>query len=139
MIMMAGMGVAYYIFAPFLIRFFGADTEIMDVASSGRESFEAVVVIGTDYMRIVVFSYVFIALSVALSHGLNGAGSTRTPMFIDGVGLLLIQLPMAYFLSRKTDLGLHGVWYSIVVSNAIIAVVYVILFRMGRWKRKVLW
>ena len=139
-VMMAGMGAAYYVFAPFLIRFFGADTQIVDVGAphAGDASFEAVVAVGTTYIQVIVFSYVFVAVSIVLGQALNGAGSTRTPMVIDTFGLLVIQLPLAYFLSRRPEYGLKGVWYAIVVSNAIIAAIYVAVFRIGRWKRKVL-
>ena len=140
-VMMCGIGVAYYTFAPFLIRFFGSDKTIVDVGVAGSDagSFHEVVLTGTSYMRIVVFSYLFLAISIVLAQALNGAGSTRTPMLIDTVGLLGLQVPLALLLSRRPELGLKGVWYAIVVTNAIMALMYVIVFRLGHWKRKELW
>lgn len=140
-VMMCGIGVAYYTFAPFLIRFFGSDKTIVDVGVAGYDagSFHEVVRTGTSYMRIVVFSYLFLAISIVLAQALNGAGSTRTPMLIDTVGLLGLQVPLALVLSRHPELGLKGVWYAIVVTNAIMALMYVIVFRLGHWKRKELW
>jgi putative MATE family efflux protein len=137
-IMMGGIGVAYYLFAPFLIRFFGSDRSILDVGvgAFANGGFGEVVAVGTTYIHIVVFSYMFLAVSLVLAQALNGAGSTRTPMIIDTVGLLLLQLPAAFFLSRRTDLGLEGVWYAIVGANAVMSVMYVLVFRLGRWKRK---
>ena len=35
-----------------------------------------------------------------------------------------------------TSLGLEGIWYAIVASNVLMAIVYVIVFRGGRWKLK---
>jgi len=136
-LMMAGIGAAYYLNAEWLIRFFGDDREIVDVAGTG--SFERVITIGAEYLRIVVFSYVFIALSMVLSQSLNGAGSTKTPMLIDIIGLLCVQIPLALYLSRNLGLGLTGIWYAIVASNVFIAVLYVVIFKVGRWKKKELW
>lgn len=135
--MMAGIGTAYYLNAEWLIRFFGDDEAIVEVAGDG--SYERVVTIGADYLRIVVFSYVFIALSMVLSQSLNGAGSTRSPMLIDIIGLLFLQIPLALYLSRSAELGLTGIWYAIVASNAFIAVLYTVWFKVGRWKKKELW
>jgi putative MATE family efflux protein len=137
-IMMAGIGILYYVFAPGLIRFFGADTEVFDPGSGvAVAGFDSVIEVGASYLHIIVFSYVFIAVSLVLAQALNGAGSTRSPMVIDAAGLLGLQLPLAFVLSRRY--GLDGVWYAIVISNAIIAVVYVFWFRVGHWKRKKLW
>jgi len=139
-IMMTGIGILYFIFAPDLIRFFGADREIFDPgAAMALGGFDAVVEAGTTYLHIIVFSYVFVAVSLVLAQALNGAGSTRTPMVIDAAGLLGLQLPLAWYLSRDAGFGLAGVWYAVVISNAVIAVVYVIWFRLGHWKRKELW
>ena len=139
--MMAGIGAAYFLFAPFLIRFFGADSEVVDLGAvvAGDGTFQEVVAVGTTYIRIIVFSYVFVAIALVLAQALNGAGSTRTPMFIDAVGLLLIQLPLAFYLSRRPGLGLTGVWYAIVASNAFMAIIYLVWFKIGRWKKKELW
>ena len=50
-----------------------------------------------------------------------------------------MQLPLAYSLSRRPELGLDGIWYAIVASNALIAVLYLVAFKVGRWKKKELW
>ncbi|MEN8149770.1 MAG: MATE family efflux transporter [Planctomycetota bacterium] len=136
-LMMVAIGAAYYLSADELIRFFGHDREIVDVAGTG--SFERVTATGAGYLRIVVFSYAFVAIAMVLSQSLNGAGSTKTPLLIDCVGLLLVQLPLAYSLSRRPELGLEGIWYAIVASNAFMALLYLVWFKVGRWKKKELW
>ena len=137
-VMLAAIGAAYYVYAPALIGFFGTSGQVAG-GSQETAGFEAVVTVGTTYLRVVAFSYPFVAVSLVLAQALNGAGSTRTPMVIDTIGLVLVQLPAAYFLSRRPELGLMGVWYAIVGSNAFIAVFYLIWFRMGRWKLKELY
>ncbi len=131
---MAGVGAAYYVFAGFLLRFFGADPELLGIGTADA-SYDETIRIGVVYIRAVVFSYPFVAVAVVLSQALNGAGSTKTPLAIDVGGLLLIQLPLAWALAR-TSLGLEGIWYAIVGSNVLMTIAYVIVFRIGVWKRK---
>jgi Na+-driven multidrug efflux pump len=57
-------------------------------------------------------------------------------MLIDIIGLLFIQIPLALYLSRSADMGLRGIWYAIVISNAFIALLYTVWFKVGRWKKK---
>lgn len=136
--MMSAIAVAYFVFAAPLVRFFGADAE-MAGAAGDPNGFAEVVAAGSEYLRIIVISYPFVAVSLVFAQALNGAGSTRTPMLIDAAGLLLFQVPLAYHLSRRADFGLAGVWWAIVVSNVAMAGVYFLLFRVGRWKKKELW
>ena len=138
-LMMAVIGVLYYVFAPVLVRFFGGNADIHSTPGGVNGGFEDVVLVGTTYLRVIVFSYVFIAISLVVAQALNGAASTRTPLVIDAAGLLLLQIPLAYFLSRDTTLGVHGVGYAIVGSNALMAVMYVVWFKLGFWKRKEIW
>jgi putative MATE family efflux protein len=134
---MGGMtliGAAYFVWAVFLLRFFGPDPELIEVGPADATYADAIR-IGVVYMRAVVFSYPFVAVAVVLSQALNGAGSTKTPLAIDAAGLLLVQIPLAWGLAN-TSLGLKGIWYAIVASNVLMAIVYVIVFRVGRWKQK---
>jgi MATE family, multidrug efflux pump len=134
---MTGMtiiGAAYFVWAAFLLRFLGSDPELIELGQADA-SYADAIRIGVVYMRAVVFSYPFMAVAVVLSQALNGAGSTKTPLAIDAVGLLLLQIPLAWGLAN-TSLGLEGIWYAIVASNVLMAIVYVIVFRVGRWKLK---
>ncbi len=138
--MMAVIGVVYFLNAEFLVRFFGKNSAIVSAGSGvDASAFDPVVSVGAEYLRIGVFSYVFIALSMVLAQALNGAGSTRTPMVIDILGLFVLQIPAAFFLSRRPEFGLQGVWYAVVGANAVMSALYVVAFKTGRWKRKVIW
>jgi putative MATE family efflux protein len=134
MICMSAAGAAYFVWAAFLLRFFGADPEMLGLGEADA-SYGETIRIGVVYVRVIVFSYPFVAVAVVLSQALNGAGSTKTPLAIDAVGLLLIQIPVAWALAQ-TALGLKGIWYAIVGSNALMAFVYVVVFRVGRWRHK---
>jgi Na+-driven multidrug efflux pump len=43
---------------------------------------------------------------------------------------------VAFVLSRYTDLGVYGIRWAIVASTVVGTIVYLIYFRLGRWKLK---
>jgi Na+-driven multidrug efflux pump len=48
----------------------------------------------------------------------------------------LFQIPLAYLLATRSSLGPAGVFAAIPIAETVIAVLGVILFRQGRWKKK---
>jgi Na+-driven multidrug efflux pump len=65
---------------------------------------------------------------------LNGAGDTRTPSILNFICFWMIQIPLAYTLATAADFGPDGVFWSIVISESILTVLGVLVFRRGRWK-----
>ena len=126
-ITMTLLGILYYAFSEQLIRLFSLSVEGDVDAQSVAD--------GTRYLGIVVWSYPGYALCIIWAHVLNGAGSVKTPLAIDAGGLLLIQVPLAWWLSR-TSMGVTGAWWALVVSQSLMALVYWLVFRGGAWERK---
>jgi putative MATE family efflux protein len=91
---------------------------------------------GIIFLRIAVIGYLFMCIISILQNGIAGAGDTMTPMLISLGMLWVIQLPLAFLLSRYTGLGVYGVRWAIVISYAAGAVAYLAYFQAGRWKRK---
>ncbi|QXD14993.1 MATE family efflux transporter [Rhodocaloribacter litoris] len=98
----------------------------------------AVIPYGTACLRIVSYSYVFWAFGMVVVQAFNGAGDTDTPTWINLVCFWLIQIPLAYLLARPLEMGPNGVFAAIAIAQAILAVLGVLAFRQGRWKRKVI-
>jgi putative MATE family efflux protein len=96
-----------------------------------------VVSIGATFLRIATAGYIVMGLAAVLSQCISGSGDTIPPMLVSIATMWLIQLPLAYFLSRFTNLGVYGVRWAIVAGTLVGAGVYIIYFRSGRWKRKV--
>jgi Na+-driven multidrug efflux pump len=46
----------------------------------------------------------------------------------------MIEIPLAYFLAKKLDWGPEGVFWSIAISESLLAVFAIFVFRRGRWK-----
>jgi len=47
-----------------------------------------------------------------------------------------VQLPLAYFIPKVTDLGVYGVRWAMVAGMWFGTIFFTIYFRMGRWKQK---
>lgn len=78
--------------------------------------------------------YILYGFGMVLMQAFNGAGDTKTSTYISLVGFWLLQIPLAYFLALYLSLGPLGVFIAIPVSEAIIAFMYYIYFRKGKWK-----
>ena len=48
----------------------------------------------------------------------------------------LLQIPLAYLLALVLGLNERGVFIAIVISESLIAVVGILIFRRGRWKER---
>ena len=94
----------------------------------------SVVESGVLTLRIISAGYLIYGYAMVIGSAFNGAGDTRTPMFINIVCFWLMQIPLGYYLALEVDLGLSGVCWAIVISETVMAVFFVLLFRRGKWK-----
>jgi putative MATE family efflux protein len=88
----------------------------------------------TSCLRICSLGYGFYAVGMIVTQAFNGAGDTDTPTLINFACLWVVQLPLAWFLSRVVAWGPDGVFASIAISDSLLAVVAVLVFRRGNWK-----
>jgi putative MATE family efflux protein len=114
------LGLLLIAFAPLIVSFFSADPEILGY--------------GTNCLRIMGLGYPMYAVGMIIIQALNGAGDTRTPSALNFVCFWMIQIPLAYILATAADLGPHGVFWSIVISESLLSLLGVLVFRRGRWK-----
>ena len=89
---------------------------------------------GIDGLRIMSYSFGFMALGMVAIQAFNGAGDTVTPMWINGFCYWLVQIPVAYWMATMLEMGPYGVFWSIFIAEILMGVVGVIYFMRGRWK-----
>jgi MATE family, multidrug efflux pump len=87
-------------------------------------------------LRIVSLGFVFYAAGMVLTQSFNGAGDTWTPTVINLFVFWLWEIPLAWWLSVRADLGPTGVFTALTVAYSTLAVVSAVLFRRGRWKAR---
>jgi len=97
----------------------------------------AVVKEGVLCLRILCLGYVAYGYEMVLANAINGAGDTKTPTIINFFGFWVLQIPLAYFLSTVLDLKSTGVYMAVPISEACMAIVFVIIFKRGKWKTQV--
>lgn len=86
-------------------------------------------------LRIICAGYIFYAYEMVLGQSFNGAGDTYTPTLLNFIAFVLIQVPLAYVLAISAGLGPKGVYISIAISSGILAVMAIIIFKRGNWKK----
>ncbi|MCT8338855.1 MATE family efflux transporter [Flavobacteriaceae bacterium TK19130] len=120
---MAIISLVYLFFAETIIRLF---SDAPDVVHYGSLS-----------LQIVAAGYVFYAYGMTVTNAFNGAGDTRTPTIINFFCFWIFQLPFAYAAALLFDWGPKGVFWAITLAEVLIAVVAIVCFRKGNWKRTV--
>ncbi len=113
-----------------LLWFFG--TDVVRLFNSEQD----LVLMGNSFLRIQMLSYLMFGFAVSMQNCLNGLGDTIPTMFVVLIGTFAVQVPLAYFLSRQTDLGAYGTRWAIAIGTLATAACYAAYFAMGRWKRK---
>ena len=119
-IIMTSAGILFYIFAQDAFRAFNDNPEVLSL--------------GQQYLRIIIFSYPFIAIAVVFNRALIGAGNTLTPMLLTTSTLYGIQIPAAFLLPKLEFFGGNGLWVAIAGSNIVLGILITIIFRRGKWK-----
>lgn len=95
---------------------------------------EAVVDYGARALQIIGAGYIFYGIGMVMTQALNGAGDTKTPTIINFVCFWLVQIPLAYFLSKGLDMKSNGIFIAIPAAEVLIALVAWFYFKKGKWK-----
>ena len=94
----------------------------------------AVVAEGARYLRIAAVAQMFLCMEVVLEGALGGAGDTLPPMLASSV-LTALRIPLAMWAAPAY--GIVGIWWVLTATAIARALAMVALWRLGRWKRRV--
>jgi multidrug resistance protein, MATE family len=119
-VLMSFMALVIFILAEHIASIFTSDPAVL--AETAR------------YLRFNMLSEPFMALSVVLGGGLQGAGDTRGTMWVVATAMWLIRLPLAYVLALSLGFGATGVWIAMITSMVIQGVMMALRFHSGKWK-----
>jgi Na+-driven multidrug efflux pump len=90
----------------------------------------------TSCLRIVSTGFVFFAYGLVFTQSFNGAGDTWTPTWINLGCFWAWQIPLAWFLAIRLEMGPIGVFIAMTVAFSTLAVVSGVIFRRGWWKNR---
>ncbi|MBT8086425.1 MAG: MATE family efflux transporter [Gammaproteobacteria bacterium] len=117
---LAVAGVLMLLFAERITGLFSTEPEVLRI--------------GTSCLRILGIGFPMYAAGMVIIQALNGAGDTTTPAIMNFVCFWMLQIPLALFLATATPLQSNGAFIAIVVSESLLTILSIIVFRRGRWK-----
>ncbi len=94
-----------------------------------------VIELSVHMMQILAVGYVAMGVTQILSGVMRGAGDTMTPMWISMITTIVIRVPIAYGLAALMQ-SPDALFLSMLTSWVMGAVLTVLAFRRGRWKKK---
>ena len=90
---------------------------------------------GSNFIRIVALSFGFVGLHMSFSNVFSASGLTKIPMYLTISSQWLFQIPLSYFLSKHTSLGINGIWLALPLTNILASIIAYILYSQGIWKK----
>ncbi len=118
--LMAAIGLTFVLFPTQIMGFFTDDTEV--------------IALGAMPLRVVGLFQPILAASMVFAGALRGAGDTRYPMTITGIGIWLVRLPLAYLFALTYGWGLVGAWSAMGIDFTLRGALNFLRFRAGGWK-----
>ena len=122
-IFMTSVGFTMLAAAPWITSLFSSDPEVLRY--------------GTNCLRIMGIGFPMYAIGMIVIQALNGAGDTAWPSALNFVCFWLLQIPLSWWLADGMSLGPNGVFVAIVVSESLLTVLAVLVFRRGTWKQQI--
>ncbi|MFZ6655598.1 MATE family efflux transporter [Undibacterium sp. TJN19] len=115
------VGVIAYALAPLIVSFFiPNDAEVIAEAAN--------------FLRIMCLAWGGIGVQLCIVSAFRASGNMLNAMIIALVSQWMIQFPLAYVLSKHTQLHAHGLWWSFPVTNIVVALIAICWFARGSWK-----
>jgi putative MATE family efflux protein len=121
MIFLIGVAIVYFLNSESLVGIFTDDAEVISI--------------GGMWLRIVAYSYFVYGWWMVATQAFNGAGDTMTPTKINLVFFWLIQIPLAYIMSKILEMEVSGVFWAIFISETSVGLFTLWLFTRGKWKK----
>ncbi len=118
-----GIGLIFLFFSHPIIGIFTHEPEVLKY--------------GTSALHVIAYGFAFYGLGMVLETAFNGAGDTWTPTYLNLLVCWIFEIPLAYTLAYRFEMGPDGVFWAITLAFSLLAVASGLLFRRGKWKLKV--
>ena len=93
-----------------------------------------VVEIGTQLLRVLSLSGIFIAVALTYTGGLQGTGDTKSPLYISIISQIIVPLGICFVIQRTGTLQPLHIWFAILIGHATRCALSVARFRQGKWR-----
>ena len=93
-----------------------------------------VVEIGTQLLRVLSVSGLFITVALSYTGGLQGTGDTKSPLYISVVSQVLVPLSICFVIRETSTLQPIHIWAAILIGHATRCALSVLRFNQGKWQ-----
>lgn len=97
---------------------------------------EEVIAMAADFLSIMALWCFTNGIYNSTSGLFQGSGHTEVTMAVDATRLWVFRFATLYVCENWLHMGVRSIWYSVVVSNALSAVILYVVYRTGLWKKK---
>jgi putative MATE family efflux protein len=94
----------------------------------------AVLEIGTELLRVLSISGLFITIALTYTGGLQGTGDTKSPLYISIVSQIIVPLGICFVVQRMGRLDPIDIWFAILVGHVTRCALSVLRFNQGKWR-----
>lgn len=75
------------------------------------------------------------SINIVLVNSLRAAGDAKYPLMIGAFSMVMMSLPLGYFLVFTLELGLVGIWLAIAADEWLRATIFFFRWRSKKWKK----
>ena len=93
-----------------------------------------VVTIGTQLLRVLSVSGLFITVALTFTGGLQGTGDTKSPLYISIISQVVFPLGICFVIQQVSTLQPIHIWIAILIGHATRCALSVIRFDQGKWR-----
>jgi putative MATE family efflux protein len=93
-----------------------------------------VVEIGTQLMRVLSLSGLFVVAALTYTGGLQGTGDTKSPMYISIVSQIVVPLGLCFVIQQLSTLDAIDIWIAILLGHFTRCTLSVLRFNQGKWR-----
>ena len=93
-----------------------------------------VIEIGTQLLRVLAISGLFITVALTYTGGLQGTGDTKSPLYISIVSQVMIPLGICFVVRQFSTLEPLDIWLAILAGHFTRCLLSVIRFNQGKWR-----
>jgi Na+-driven multidrug efflux pump len=90
--------------------------------------------IGTQLLRVLSVSGLFITTALAYTGGLQGTGDTKGPLYISIISQILVPLGICFLIQQTGQLNAIDIWLAILAGHVTRCTLSVLRFNQGNWR-----
>jgi Na+-driven multidrug efflux pump len=120
MVYLIGISLLFFVYNRSLVSIFSDDLRV--------------IAIGSEWLRILSYSFFVYGWWMVSVQAFNGAGDTKTPTYINLVFFWLIQIPLSWYLAIRLGWEHSGVFWGVFISETSVGLFTLWLFKRGSWK-----